>query len=87
MSESALIDKSQYEVLETVIADLRRIAESLIMEHCLLSVRLNNVDNELNDVKHLLFENEFKKFVFLYQHHLKNILVKLFRTRDLRIDP
>ncbi|CAF2985305.1 unnamed protein product [Rotaria sp. Silwood2] len=87
MSASALIDKSQYEVFESVMTDLRRIAESLIMEHCHLSVRLNNVENELNDVKRLLFENEFKKLCFLVSTPLKNVLVKQFRTRNLRIDP
>ncbi len=87
MSTPALIDKSQYDVFETVMADLRRIVESLIMEHSILCVRVDYVENELNDVKHLLFENDFKKLCFLVSTPLKNILAKEFRIRHLQIDP
>ena len=74
--------------------ELRRILESLIIEHYIMSERLNKTEQDLADVKEdladmksLLYESQYNRLCFSISTPLKKALVRYFHADDIRFDP
>ncbi len=80
--------------------DLRRLIETLVIQHCIQVEKLNitsitmkrledeikDLKDETKDLKDLLYETEFKKLAFAISTPLRNTLSQRFRTEEIRMD-
>jgi hypothetical protein len=59
----------------------------MIIEHWNVSRRLDHVEQELNNVRRIIYENEYNQLCFTLSTPLRSFLVKEFRVNQIKVDP
>lgn len=92
--ENFPIDLSKFDHFQSIMKDLRRTIETLVIESYIQGEKLNNMDREIrslkeeiNELKQLNYEREFQKLLFGISTPLKNMISQRFRRETIRMDP
>lgn len=82
-----LIDSTQYERFELIMKSLRRIVENLVMNNCVSTAKIDELELNVNNLQMLVYEREFQRLLYSISNPVKCKLVSEFRRNNIRIDP
>jgi hypothetical protein len=74
-------------MFQKLINNFRKTMEQVIMQNCLILAKLNVVKAEVGDLKSIIYEKEFKRLSYSISYPIKDIVVKYFRQKQIRMDP